>query len=246
MVLCLWGAVQAQPAPGPRGSVLEDLLPAQDRVELAQWLCSTPWGAASTPGAASDSALADERPVVAGSGDGRWTLRADPHAPDLVLLDADQQPQRHYALTSLDGRRVGRVSVLRDAPTRRSFVLSLPNLHELWEISYDPAAAPIYDGLVHDYAMGEALARPGYLGVRRTPLSFGVEDFFVARSGRYLVARTAPQAGAGVQVHLINLDVRRSLASLALSVGGQSDAGRACARLERTTEPRTAPDVPRR
>ncbi len=43
---------------------------------------------------------------------------------------------------------------------RRSFVIVFEPLAELWELSTDPQAAPIFDGLVHDYHQGEAIASP--------------------------------------------------------------------------------------
>ncbi len=48
-----------------------------------------------------------------------------------------------------------------------SFVVALQDIPEIWEISYDDKAAPIYLGLVHDYALGDGIAIPGKLNPRR-------------------------------------------------------------------------------
>ena len=39
----------------------------------------------------------------------------------------------------------------------------MKDIPEIWEISYDPDAKPIFDGYVHDYKMGEGVALAGYL-----------------------------------------------------------------------------------
>ena len=105
---------------------------------------------------------------VAVSGDGRWVMAANYLPRTAVLFDADLNLAKRFDATTLDGKSASRVSAVYDAAPRHSFVLALKDLPEVWEISYDPKAAPIYDGLVHDYKMGEAIAKPGYHGVRRT------------------------------------------------------------------------------
>ena len=96
-----------------------------------------------------------------------------------------------------------------DAAPRKSFVVALKDIPEVWEISYDPKAEPIYDGLVHDYKMGEAIAKPGYLGVRRTPLDEPLDDFFFDQSYRHVLGATRPRADGSPNAQVVNLDVRR-------------------------------------
>ena len=86
--------------------------------------------------------------------------------------------------------------------------MALKDIPELWEISYDPKAEPIYDGLVHDYKMGEAIAKPGFLGVRRTPLDEPLDDFFFDQSYRHVLGATRPKAAtAAPTAQVVNLDV---------------------------------------
>jgi hypothetical protein len=96
--------------------------------------------------------------------------------------------RRHHARR----QEASRVSAVYDATPRRSFVVALKDMPELWEISYDPKAEPIYDGLVHDYKMGEAIAKPGFQGVRRTPLDEPLDDFFFDQSYRHVLGATRP------------------------------------------------------
>ncbi len=138
-----------------------------------------------------------------------------PHT--LALFDADLNLQRVYGAATLDGTTSSRVSAVYDAQPRKSFVVALKDIPELWEISYDPKAEPIHDGLVHDYKMGEAIAKPGYLGVRRTPLEEPLDDFFFDQSYRHVLGATRPKADGSPSAQVVNLDIRRRIAALPLA-----------------------------
>jgi cytochrome c553 len=148
---------------------------------------------------------------LAVSADGRHVLVANYLPRTLVLLDADLGLERVYPAADLDGR-TSRVSAVYDAAPRRSFVVAMKDIPELWEISYDPNAEPVHDGFVHDYKMGEGLAKPGYLNPRRTRLDAVLDDFFFDPSYRHVIG--ASRAAARGQV--VNLDVRRKIADLDL------------------------------
>lgn len=157
-----------------------------------------------------------EMPRLSISGDGRWILVASTRPDALTLFDTNLQVVRSYPLTTSDRKTASRVAGLYEAAPRRSFVVALQDIAELWEISYDPGAEPIYQGLVHDYRMGEGLAVPGFLGVRRTPLEEPLDMFFLDRSGRHILGVTRPQGAKAASVQVINLDVRRRIASFSL------------------------------
>jgi hypothetical protein len=154
---------------------------------------------------------------VAVSGDGRWVMAANYLPHTLALFDADLKLQRVYDAATLDGKRTSRVSAVYDAQPRRSFVVALKDIPELWEISYDPKAEPIHDGLVHDYKMGEAIAKPGYLGVRRTPLDEPLDDFFFDQDYRHVLGATRPKSDGSPSAQVVNLDIRRRIAALPLA-----------------------------
>jgi len=154
---------------------------------------------------------------VAVSGDGRWVMAANYLPHTLALFDAELNLQRTYAASTLDGKASSRVSAVYDAAPRRSFIVALKDIAELWEISYDPKAEPIHDGLVHDYKMGEGIAKPGYLGVRRTPLDEPLDDFFFDQAYRHVLGATRPKADGSPSAQVVNLDVRRRIASLPLA-----------------------------
>lgn len=155
---------------------------------------------------------------VAVSGDGKWVMAANYLPHSVVLFDADLNLQKTYAAATLDGKATSRVSAVYDATPRNSFVVALKDIPELWEISYNPKADPIYDGLVHDYKMGEAIAKPGFLGVRRTPLDEPLDDFFFDQSYRHALGATRPKTGDGAATaQVVNLDARRKIADLPIA-----------------------------
>ncbi len=156
---------------------------------------------------------------VAVSGDGRWVMAANYLPRTVMLFDADLQLVKRFEATTLDGKRASRASAVYDAAPRKSFVVALKDLPEVWEISYDPKAPPIYDGLVHDYKMGEALPKPGFQNVRRTPLEEPLDDFFFDQSYRHVLGATRPKAGSseGATAQVVNLDVRRKIADLPIA-----------------------------
>jgi len=145
------------------------------------------------------------------SSDGRYVMVANTLPGNLVLFDSNLNLVKIIEATSLDGKQRSRVSAVYDAPPRRSFVVAMKDMPEIWEISYDPAAPAIYDGLVHDYKMGEGIARPGFLNPRRTPLEAVLDDFFFDQSYRHVMG--ASREGKG---QVVNLDIRRKVADLAL------------------------------
>lgn len=153
---------------------------------------------------------------LAVSSDDRWVMAANDSPNTLALFDADLRLQRTYNVTTLDRKTASRPSAVYDAAPRHSFVVTLKDIPELWEISYDPAAAPIFDGLVHDYKMGEGIATPGFMGVRRTPLEDLLDDFVFDPSFRHAIGSTRAQDSAASAAHVVNLDVRRRIASFAL------------------------------
>ena len=126
-------------------------------------------------------------PRLALSGDGRWLLAAGAREALVQIFDATLKPVRRITIASPDGREQSGAAQVLTLAGSRSWLLALDTLRELWEISYDPAAAPIFDGLVHDYRMGEALPRSGFLGVRRTPLPAPLPDVLVPDGTRLVV-----------------------------------------------------------
>ena len=79
---------------------------------------------------------------VAVSGDGRYVMVANYLPHTLVILDANLELVKVIPVADREGKRTSRVSAVYDAAPRRSFVVALKDVPELWEMSYDPTARP--------------------------------------------------------------------------------------------------------
>jgi hypothetical protein len=148
------------------------------------------------------------------SADGRWRFSAEPGA--LVITDlTGAQPTRTLPARALDGRGPGQVRELHALPARRSVVVVFDGLDELWELSTDPEAEPVHDGLVHDHRMGESLPAPGLLHPRRTRLDAPLRALRFARNPAWVQGRAPDRIGADGRPHAVlqlwNLDVRRRI-----------------------------------
>ncbi len=154
---------------------------------------------------------------VAVSGDGKWVMAANYLPHTLALFDAELNLVKTYAAATADGKASSRVSAVYDAAPRKSFVVALKDVAEIWEIPYDPKAEPIYDGFVHDYRMGEGIATPGFLGVKRTQLDQPLDDFFFDQSYRHVLGATRARADGLPTAQVVNLDIRRKIADMAIA-----------------------------
>jgi DNA-binding beta-propeller fold protein YncE len=145
------------------------------------------------------------------SSDGKYVMVANYLPHTLTVLDSDLSLVKILEAKNKEGQS-SRVSAVYDAAPRKSFVAALKDVPELWEISYDPKAEDIPGGLVHDYRMKEGAFLPGFLNPRRTPLEDVLDDFFFTPDYRQLIG--AQRDGRHAQV--VNLDVRRAIATLEL------------------------------
>lgn len=162
------------------------------------------------------------------SADARWLLAGHTAPHHLLLLDSLLRPVRAYRTRALSGGPDSAVSGIWHSSARKSFMVAFETLPELWELSYDPAAEPVHDGLVHDYRMGEAVGSPGFLGVRRTPLEHPLAILMGDATLRHLAAIAAPlqndpSPSTVSEIEIINMDIRRRIATR--TVAGSPTAG---------------------
>jgi hypothetical protein len=162
---------------------------------------------------ASLGAMVCAQPVVvstAVSADGKFIVRTTEQPSTLILMDAKLNVLKVHTVMDKNGKTASRVAEVYDAPLRKSFVVALKDVPEVWEVSYDPTAEDIAVGMVHDFQYKEGAFIPGYLNPRRTFLSESLAGFSFTSDYSELVATTA-QTGKRV---LVNLDVRRKIADL--------------------------------
>ena len=150
---------------------------------------------------------------LAVSSDGRYVLVGNYLPHTLVMLDArDLSLLKVIPVQDANGH-TSRVSAVYDAAPRESFVVALKDIPEVWELPYGDKTGPVYEGLVHDYRMAEALATPKPFGIRRIPLDDILDDFFFDPPYDHLIG--ASRDGRTGQV--VNLNVRRKIADVPLS-----------------------------
>jgi mono/diheme cytochrome c family protein/DNA-binding beta-propeller fold protein YncE len=146
------------------------------------------------------------------SGDGKYVAVGNYLPHSLVILDAGDLSVVRVLEARDKAGKSSRVSAVYDAAPRRSFVVALKDVPELWEVSYDPRAEPVYEGMVHDYQYKEGIASPGQFTPRRAPLEEVLDDFFFDPSYAYVIG-AARDGGKG---QVVNLDVRRKIADVPL------------------------------
>ena len=149
---------------------------------------------------------------LAVSADGKWVIAGNYLPHTLVVLDARDLSLVKLIPVADKAGKSSRVSVVYDAAPRRSFVVALKDVPEVWELTYDPNAAPVYEGYVHDYRSGEAVAERGAFPVRRIVLDDVLDDFFFDAKYDHLIG-AAREAGKG---QVVNLNVRRKIATVDL------------------------------
>ena len=160
------------------------------------------------------------------SQDGRWLMVANPSSHRLDLFDAGLNLVKTWAAGSRDGTTRSRFAAVVDAAPRQSFIVALQDIPELWEISYDPRAEDFYDGLVHDYRMGEGLPTRGFLNPRRTAIAEPLGSLIFDPETTQVAGIAQAKGGIAV-LQLVNLDVRRRIASLPLAGAPQLDGAAA-------------------
>ena len=150
---------------------------------------------------------------LAVSHDGRFMLVGNYLPHTLVLLDARDLSLMKIIPVQDDRGHSSRVSAVYTAPPRKSFIVALKDIPEVWEIPYNEDADPIYPGYVHDYKMGEGIAIKGQFGIRRVKLDDYLDDFFFDQNYTYLIG-AARNAKNG---QVINLIVGRKIADVELT-----------------------------
>ena len=152
---------------------------------------------------------------IAISRDGRWLAVANYLPNTLTILAADDlSVKRIFQIADKDGTP-SRVSAVYQARPRNSFVLALKDVPEVWEISTDPNAEPVYEGYVHSHEKGmvEAVASSvGLFARRRIAVDEPIDDFFFDPDYDNLMGTTR----GGDKGVVVNLIVGRPIAELPL------------------------------
>lgn len=152
---------------------------------------------------------------VAVSSDGRYVMAANYLPHTVALFDSGLNLIRTHDAQSAAGGS-SRVSAVYDAEPRKSFVVALKDIPEIWEIPYGSASPSRAGPDLQTATMNQALE---HLSIRRTTLSEPLDDFFFDQSYRHVLGATRARAQGDTQpsAQVVDLDQRRKIADLPLS-----------------------------
>ncbi len=151
---------------------------------------------------------------IAVSADGRYVMAANYLPHTLVLLDAnDLSPIKIFEAGDAKGN-TSRVSAVYTAPPRKSFVVALKDVPEMWEISYADNPRPAVLGRPHNFQKDqmEGAFDFGPFPLQRIKLEDYLDDFFFNQSYSTVIgaARNVKQG------QVVNLNARRRIATFPL------------------------------
>jgi mono/diheme cytochrome c family protein len=153
---------------------------------------------------------------IAISRDGRHIAVANYLPHSLVLLSAaDLSVQRVIEARDRKGTS-SRVSAVYQNPVRNSFIAALKDVPEVWEISTDPQAEPVYGAFVHNRQPGMVEGVPespgGLFAHRRITLEEPLDDFYFDPGYQHLLGSSRD----GGKAVVVNLHVGRPIAEVPL------------------------------
>ncbi|WP_306144022.1 nitrite reductase [Roseibium sp. MMSF_3412] len=147
---------------------------------------------------------------IAMSHDGKWIAVANYLPNTLTILAAENLSVA--AVQEIKGKdgTPSRISAVYQAPPRKSFVLALKDVPEIWEVFYGPN--PPHYGFAHDWRIEGPAPHTKPFPVRKITTPDYLDDFFFDQSYEYVMG--ASRSGAGGQV--IDLVIGQKTADLDL------------------------------
>lgn len=155
---------------------------------------------------------ATERTLTSRNGMWRLSISED-NGVLSIFRTGTAEALRRYKVSDTSGRS-GRLTCLVEAPSRQSFFAVLGTVGEIWEMSYDPDADPVFPGFVHNYRIGQVE------GIEAEPQPFARRRLHLALDHSTLVFSPDHTEIIGYDrkggVSVFNLDARRPVSQLAL------------------------------
>jgi mono/diheme cytochrome c family protein/DNA-binding beta-propeller fold protein YncE len=152
---------------------------------------------------------------IALSSDGKHVAVANYLPHSLVILSSEDLSVEKVIEGRDKNGNSSRISAVYQARPRNSFIAALKDVPEVWEISTDPDAPPVYGGMVHSYEKGMVEALPsaqGLFALRRIEVPEPIDDFFFDPPYRNLIG--SARDGHAV---VVNLTVGRDIKRLEMS-----------------------------
>ncbi|MEO8102094.1 MAG: cytochrome D1 domain-containing protein [Betaproteobacteria bacterium] len=180
--------------------------------------------AMSLPGLVTDGRRYDAgraiRQLLATS-DGRYlvvVIDSDGAASSMVVLHGESlAPARIVALRDRRGQAMA-IARLTEVAHRRSVLVTFEQSNEFWELFLAADAEPVFEGLVHDYRLGEGISEPRNLPIRRMVSDAPMQHFLIESHGAHLSQLVVSSAGSAV-ARRFNLDVRQQVGESTMPAG---------------------------
>ncbi|MBI4968924.1 MAG: hypothetical protein HZC25_12475 [Rhodospirillales bacterium] len=146
------------------------------------------------------------------SEDGAWLLAALDRPGQLVALRAPELELFRVIPARSDRGQPSSAGAVQTVPGRASFVALLPEIAEIWELSHDALAPPVYSGMVHSFEKGleEAVGETQPFARRRTKAQAALGAFFLSPDGVEIGGAAVDGSGGAIY----NLDARRLAARI--------------------------------
>jgi len=156
---------------------------------------------------------------VAVSSDGKYVLAGNYLPHTVVILDAeDLTPLKIIAVENEDGKS-SRVSAVYDAAPRKTFIVALKDLKEVWEITYEDKPPMGFGKWMHDYreGAGENAAQEHAKPIERFPVrkiktEVYLDDFFFNQSYELIIG-----ASRDKKARVLDFDLGRTISTLDLT-----------------------------
>jgi hypothetical protein len=161
---------------------------------------------------------------IALSSDGKWLMAGNSEPHSLVILHASDLSLFREILVDDRQGNSSAVAAVYAAPLRQSFIVALKDFEQVWELSWDPDADPIYASFMHSFRKGHVegvIVEAQPFGRRRIQLKTRLEDFIFDPAYAEVIGRI-PGTNKGAAY---NLDARRKVADLDLDATPNFSAG---------------------
>ncbi len=154
---------------------------------------------------------------VAVSSDGKYVLAGNYLPHTVVVLDAeDLSPLKIIAVENDEGKS-SRVSAVYDAAPRKTFIVALKDIKEVWEISYEEKPPMGFGKWMHDYREGagenaEKVQATEKFPIRKIKTEVYLDDFFFNQSYELIIG-----ASRDKKARVLDLDLGRTITTLDLT-----------------------------
>lgn len=155
----------------------------------------------------AEEKIAADKIYSAISNDFKYKITHNGESKQLIIQDLESLQVLKTIPTLDKSNKASSISGIRDASTRHSFIISLKDSPEVWEMNYQNPAPPGFGEWVHDYREDSGEATISTFPIRRLMLKIPLDNFFIDEE----FVRIYSISCKG-QVKIIDLDLGRKVA----------------------------------